>query len=93
MIVEGATLQERTPELLKKFESIALNHPLLAQSGALNAQALRDDPIFKAVAKYLPYIILGFVVLRFVGVQQNVMLLRRIDRRLAELDKSCPIKK
>ena len=92
MITEGTSLQT-TPEMLKRLETMALNHPLLAQSGALNAQAISDDPVFKAVAKYLPYIILGFVVLRFVSVQQNVFLLRRIEKRLNALDKSCPVRK
>lgn len=93
MIVEGTNVNDQTPEMLKKLQAAALNHPLLAQSGALNAQALSNDPVFKAIAKYLPYIILGFVVLRFIGVQQNVLLLRRIEKRLNTLDKSCPVKK
>ncbi len=86
MITEDA---DKTNMIIK---TLAQQHPLLVESGMVDIDALAKDPSLKTVIKWLPAIMMLIAIYKAFALQRNAHLLRRIEKRLDTLDKSCPRK-
>jgi hypothetical protein len=74
--------------LESKIQTVIASHPLLAESGlATDVQEIAQTDVFKAFSRWLPYITAAFFILRYFRQQQNVFLLRRIEKQLQRLEK------
>jgi len=84
----GADLSAQITEdtILKNIEAAMIQHPLLAQTG-IDTKTLAENPWFKSAMKWLPYLPVVFFVLKFLSQQQNVFMLRRIEKQLQRLEK------